>query len=210
MDANATSAMHVIKKEDKQSVLRAFISQDLEARRKIGSASVENNDYYVVARSPLSPVARALAELADEMAALGITVHAVFSTPADCATRASTAKDQGSEASVNRQIHDTRLLDAHEMLLLGSGAAWVGDCMRRDPATSDAFERYSANCPFTAASVRSSFEQFWNGARPLTLSWLSELGQGATPPVAMDHDVLASSSLNPLTEPALSVPATRH
>ena len=209
MDVKATSAMHVIKKEDKQSILRAFISQDLEARRKDPSLAIENNTYYVVARSPLSPVALALAELADEITACGITIYAVFTASGTQATRPSAGQGQHCETSTTRQIQDVRLLDAHELLLLGSGTAWVGDCMRRDPAQNDAYERYSNGCASTAICVRSSFKHLWNGARPLALSWLAMRSQD-NPSVLVDDEVIAGSSVHPLAEQSIRTPSTRH
>lgn len=209
MSDKATSAMHVIKKEDKQSVLRAFIAQDIEARRKVPAIAGSTPSYYIIARSPNSPVARAVAELSDELAALGISIYAVFATTSSLGS--VTSRQHGnSDASNVRQVQDPRLLDAHELLLLDDTSSWVGDCMRRDPSLSDAYERFSNNCAFTNASVRSSFQQIWNGARTVKSTWLTESGRQAQATIS-DHDVIASSAaMSPFEESAPRAPSTRH
>lgn len=209
MDATTTSAMHVIKKEDKQSILHAFLSQDLEARRAApASLSDGSNSLLLVARSPESPVARAVAALADEFAGLGITISAVF---AQSAPNAALRQGGGkcTDANNSRVLTDARLLDAHETLLLGGTTAWVGDCMRRDPATNDAYERYASNCTFTNASAHSAFEQLWKTARPISSTWLTASGHDEKSVIAED-DMIASSSLPPVESEAWRAPATRH
>lgn len=209
MSEKATSAMHVIKKEDKQSVLRAFIAQDIEARRKVPAVAGATPSYYVIARSPDSPVARAVAELSDELTALGISIYAVFATTAVNGATPSRQQDNSDPGNV-RQVQDPRLFDAHEVLLLDNTSSWVGDCMRRDPSLSDAYERFSCNCAFTNASARSAFEQLWNGARAVKSNWLSEGGHQAQATIS-DHDVIASSAtLSPIDTFAPRAPSTRH
>ncbi len=209
MSETATSAMHVIKKEDKQSVLRAFIAQDIEARRKVPAVEGATRTYCLIARSPDSPVARAVAELSDDLAALGISIYAVFAT---LGARGSASKRQKEPSDLNnvRQVQDQRLLDAHEVLLLDNQSSWIGDCMRRDPAQSDAYERYSSNCTFTNASALSAFEHLWNGARPVKSAWLST-AQGQARTVISDQELLATSAaMSPLDDVSLRAPTTRH
>ncbi len=209
MSEKATSAMHVIKKEDKQAVLRAFISQALEARRKVPVSAGLSLNFSVIARSPYSPVARAVAELSDDLAALGISVYAVF---ASLGSNGSAAKRQDNNSDVNgtRVIQDARLLDVHEVLLLDNNSSWIGDCMRRDPAQCDAYERYSSNCAFTNASVRSSFEQLWNGARPVKSMWLSQPCDEAQTVISDQEFIATSAVMSPLEDISSRAPSTRH
>jgi len=209
MSETATSAMHVIKKEDKHAILSAFIAQDLEARGKDPATAGSSLSFCVIARSPNSPVARAVAELSDELAALGISVYAVF---ASLGSNGTPAKSQAADTEVNntRVIQDTRLLDMHEVLLINDSSAWIGDCMRRDPAQSDAYERYSNNCAFTTASARSSFDQLWKGARAVKSAWISQPNKEAQPVIAEQDFMATSAVLSPLEDNSLRVPATRH
>ena len=209
MSEKATSAMHVIKKEDKQSVLRAFIAQDIDARRTAPAAEGTTRTYCLIARSPDSPVARAVAELSDDLADLGISIYAVFATLGanDSAVR---RQKETSDLDNVRQVQDQRLLDAHEVLLLDNKSSWIGDCMRRDPARSDAYERFSNNCVFTNASALSAFEQLWNGAQPVKSVWLS-MAQGQARSVVSDQDLIAkSAAMSPLEDVDIRAPATRH
>jgi len=209
MSETATSAMHVIKKEDKQSVLRAFIAQDIEARRKVPAAEGATRTYCLVARSPDSPVARAVAELSDDLAALGISVYAVFAT---LGVNGSAVQRQKGNSDLDnvRQVQDQRLLDAHEVLLLDNQSSWIGDCMRRDPTQSDAYERFSNNCTFTNASALSAFEQLWNGARPAKSAWLSADRRQAQA-IEPDQGLITNpAAMSPLEDAGLRAPATRH
>ena len=66
-----------------------------------------------------------------------------------------------------RFVADARLLDAHELLVLGPATAWIGDCMRRDPAKRDAYEFYSEDAPEAARSSARSFDRLWLNGTPL-------------------------------------------
>lgn len=208
MDAKATSAMHVIKKEDKYSILREFIAQDLDTRRKAPAKDCDTT-YCVIARSPESPVARAVAKHADEARALGISIFVVFAFNGPGVKAPACRKNNDGDTAPARLIQDCRLLDAHEALLLGADAAWVGDCMRRDPAHCDAYERFSTNCTFTAASVRSAFDQLWHGARSFPSSWLTQ-ARSQAPADLSEAELIASSAWSAEVESNLRTPSTRH
>lgn len=210
MDARATSEMHVIKREDKQSVVRNFIAQALEARRKNADAEYgsEGVKIFLVARSPESPVARAVAELADEIAASGLSVDAVFAHVDGPLTRPA-SPCPASNANQTRLLRDARLLDAHEVLVIGNRASWVGDCMRRDPAMCDAYERYSTDCALSLVSARGAFEQLWAGAQATRSAWMTSASAPAPAPQS-ENDLLASTAFSAFEENAFQTPATRH
>lgn len=210
MDAKATSAMHVIKKEDKHGILREFIAQDLEARRKAPASHSAEQRFCVIARSPDSPVARAVAEFADEIAALGMSICAVFAmSPSQLQKSDAKSADQ-HHPSAAKLLRDFRLLDAHEALLLGDTAAWIGDCMRRDPVMHDAYERFSTDCEFTSASVRSAFDQLWKSAAPLKCNW-PKGGRAPDRHEMANSELIAAPALSTSQDPELpAVPSTRH
>lgn len=209
MSEKATSAMHVIKKEDKQSVLRAFIAQDLEARRKDPACPGSDTSFCVIARTPDSPVARALNDMKDEISALGIPVHAVFASLGSKGLE-TTVQDGTLEINSTRVIQDARLLDVHEVLILDQASAWIGDCMRRDPAQNDAYERFSSDCTFTNTTARSAFEQLWEGARPVKSAWLSQSNRAALAIVSDQQLIATSASVSPVEDITPRVPSTRH
>ncbi|MCH9809398.1 MAG: hypothetical protein K0U74_16860 [Alphaproteobacteria bacterium] len=158
MHDKANSGLQVVKKEEKESRVTAFVEQHLE---KIGCSGLQS-EFLLVARSPESPVCRALSALAPKLAAHNITVQVVF-TAID--TGAFHSESQASEALLKaatcRVVSDVRLYEAHEQLVLDDTTCWIGDCMRREPAKRDAYESYSNSCAQTAGAAAVSFSHLW-------------------------------------------------
>lgn len=146
--------MHVVRKEQKEARLTAFVGEQLALAAEGAAPGLELS---VLARSTDSPVLKALAVYAKAIFQSGIKVRAVV-------VLAETAsEDVGtllSGATVKMGC-DTRLLDAHEQLAFGGKVAWIGDCMRREPSKRDAYEIYSAECAETAALTHRSFARVW-------------------------------------------------
>lgn len=200
-----SSRMLVVKKEEKEARLKEFILKDLAARSAEPQAGLCGVSYQVVARSPESPVARALASLADETAAAGIVLQMVF-TRFDAPHAARLAATSGRmPAAVCRTLIDPRLLDAHELLVLGPRTAWIGDCMRREPDKRDAYECYSQDCAVTAADVRRSFERLWNAAVSTDVPWPAAACADLPGP-----DLLEAAPPAISEAPAAPVVSTRH
>jgi len=149
------SRMTVETREEKQARLKAFIAQHVETLRCSGTAA--ETAYRVLTLSAESAAARALAELAPEICAAGIKVEAVF------VRRTALATPEGAEC---RFVIDSRLLDAHEQLVLDATTVWIGDCMRRDPSRRDSYESYSTACTVTAGHAIRSFAHIWHAAGP--------------------------------------------
>ena len=147
---------NVMAREKKEARLKAFIRAHVEGLRASGVAS-GLTAYRLLALSAESPAARALNELAPELAAAGVRIEAIL------ARRSETEKIEGAEC---RFVTDLRLLDAHEQLVLDRATAWIGDCMRRDPLRRDAFEQYAATCAATAQRAARSFAQIWHATGP--------------------------------------------
>lgn len=161
MRLSALTRMHSVQKEEKEQRLKDFITRDMAARRAAGASS-ERAVYRLVALSPDSPVAKALADLAAEAASLGIDIEAVF-----LRTVASAAAPTAPASfPVCRHVSDTRLIDAHEQLVLGPETTWIGDSMRRDPSKRDAYERFSEACEITASNAIRAFDRLWSMGKP--------------------------------------------
>lgn len=165
MIGNAWSSVNVIRKEEKQPALEAMIAQDLK-RRKNAAAPLEDRDYFVVARSPESPVVQALRALSEQISAAGITVYCIFSSVTHTA-QGKQSETPGTAIFRSRHLSDARFLEAHEILRLGATTCWVGDCMRRDPSAYDAYEQFNVSCSQTSGQVKETFDRFWPLARPM-------------------------------------------
>ena len=203
---NSTVPPHVlvVRKEDKEQALKDFISLDISARKC--QATGQANSYLLVVQSLASPVAKALAALSPEIARSGVTVRAILTRrEPGFITNDSLASPLLAVAGGWRLLSDIRMLDAHEMLVLGNASAWIGDCMRRDPSKRDAFERFSHDCALTATWARMSFERLWAKATPL----LPSLTLERTVHQAGEFDVNASAAALSEVAPAVTV-STRH
>lgn len=146
--------MHVVRKEEKEARLTAFVAEQLSAAV---ACNAHGRDMTVLARSFDSPVLKALAAQAAAICAAGLRVR-VIAVLAEGATETVTPLLAGVDM---RSACDVRLLDAHEQLAIGDRVAWIGDCMRREPTKRDAYEIYSADCAEMAALAHRSFDRVW-------------------------------------------------
>lgn len=187
--------MHVVKKEDKEAKLKDLIMKTL-------ATGLHGPEFLVVARSPSSPVVRALCDLSSQVAAAGVSIRLVLTTEAANGSDEADRPRLPTFASC-RVATDVRILDAHEQLVLGPAAAWTGDCMRREPCKCDAYECYADQSFETASWATRSFAQIWRAADPLQ--------RRSAPRVAvseggvMDAIVAALSDSN-----STAIAATRH
>ena len=189
--------MDVVRREDKQSRLNAFIAQHLET-------SVQGaGRWLLVARSPLSPVVLALASLAGEIERAGIKIDAILADPTPAAAE-TFASDTIGFAEEIRIARNARLLDAHEQLYLDRTTSWVGDCLRRDPTQRDAYECHATNCAERARWTKLSFERLWRASEPVV--------PPASPAAVADADPAIESAITAAATDAASsaLAATRH
>ena len=109
----------------------------------------------IIAHSPESPVAVAVAARLPDLRAAGVTVRAIFGVPSPDALLATWMADAGWV----RWARDKRLMEAHEQLVLGSSRCWSGDAMRRGSTKTDLFESLNEGCGETANLGRQAFEK---------------------------------------------------
>jgi hypothetical protein len=148
----------IARHEEKEQKLRHFIQQH------VGGRSDRGNELMIVARSLESPVVKAIAALDQQIAAAGRSVRLIVAQ-----VEAETAEAGSSALSCKHEIRwarHPRLIEAHEQLVLGPDACWIGDCMRRDPAKCDAFENYVEDCGEAAGIATVSFERLWSACVP--------------------------------------------
>lgn len=151
-----------IGREEREAKLKDFVAADLAHRQ---AAAADTHCYTLLARAPDSPVARAMACLAGELAAANVTVRALLldlDGYSDEPGRASLLEMTNTDI---RLLSDPRFTAAHEQLVLGGGRLWLGDCMRRDPAKRDAFEIFHDHDMAAATHASVSFTRLWTGAQ---------------------------------------------
>ncbi len=160
MNRQSFHAMQVVKREEKETRLTQFVLGEIAE----GRVSL-TGQWCVVALSMDSPVITALRRVVNDLGgASALRINVVL-------TRIG-KHDGGDDFGVIdalaiRTAQNSRLLDAHEQLVLGSASSWTGDCMRRDPRERDAFETFGGDNVELAVWALKSFERLWRGARPL-------------------------------------------
>lgn len=163
MRSKTSPAMQVVKKEEKEAKIRQFIEKALSTLPADGGGA----SCLLLARSIESPAARMLAEVLGTGLATNVTVRTIVTT-ADL--RHVDVKDvvMNSIAALGecRIARDPRVLEAHEQLVIGGHAVWIGDCMRRDPSKRDAYECFAEAHADMAVTARRSFERLWKQALP--------------------------------------------
>ncbi len=163
MSTEAPSSLHGLSIAEKISRLTAFIADDLDARAATGMHATDAC-YLLIARSAESPVAQALRAHADRISSMGLRLRAIFSEIDQAGAHLAAPFVVPSECRIAR---DSRLLAAHEQLVLTPTRTWLGDCMRREAGKRDAFERYAHDCAQTGAHATRSFESLWRITAPL-------------------------------------------
>jgi hypothetical protein len=172
--------MSVTRRGDKERRLAAFISRHLDQVR--AAAPGAGREIRLIARSAESPVAKAIAALAAEIAAGGHRLRVIVAQPGRGASASWAVCDAGVADCEVRWARDPRLLEVHEQLVLGPSTCWTGDSMRRDPAKCDALETFTDDGAEAAGTAAASFGRLWAASEPLPV----------LPPVACGTDRPAS------------------
>lgn len=183
----------VMKPEDKQRALSEFIAATLAQTAPPANAEPAPRTIIatLIAHSPSSPVAKALASLAASDANVTVQARAIFASldtdGSSAAPVAATWLSSPAGRVTLRQIVDVRLCDAHEQMVVDGASAWVGDCLRRDPSKRDAYETFALADATVQRFAELSFERIWAlsepvaVARPLAGSSDDAAGNGDTP-----------------------------
>lgn len=178
----------VVSHEEKEENILRFIGYYVDRMSLKEQPEVSERTVTLVARSPQSPVARALIASAQELSGLDTRIQVIF-CKLDPADRLSDWVDRsfsenGAPPLVTlRRASNAALLEAHEQLVLGSEMSWTGDCMRREPEKRDAYEVFATFHPEAARRASQSFQSLWAIAEPVTPSRLRP-SQSGEPNVA--------------------------
>jgi hypothetical protein len=143
----------------------------------------------LIARSPASPPARALALNLARFQPLSVDATIIFAqiAPADAfetfVRALGSACRQGPELIV-RWARNRALLDAHERLTLGRTLCWTGDSMRRSEDARGGLDRVEDCTPAMLAEARASFTSLWRASKPLPKTLFSRQGDLAMERIA--------------------------
>jgi hypothetical protein len=165
----------IVKHQQKEARLTSFIAD------QIGVCIESGRAISVLARSIDSPVVRALSSLqsAGRLADIAIKVILLETSAGWAAQGAAPSALGGSDF---RLIADKRLLDAHEQMIMAPTVCWIGDCMRRDPSTRDAFETMTTTHRIATSHAQASFARLWAIAAPLSVP-VADVRASVEPPV---------------------------
>ena len=160
MKRQSFHAMQVVKREEKETRLVQFVLGEIASGRV-----ALTGQWCVVALSMDSPVIAGLRRVVQDLGgATALQVNVVL-------TRLGKHDPADGFGEIDglaiRTTQNSRILDAHEQLVLGPASSWTGDCMRRDPRERDAFETFGSNDTELAQWAIKSFERIWVGAQPL-------------------------------------------
>ncbi len=135
-------------------------------------ADLESRTITLIARSPASPPAQALAMNLGRFQPMSLEVRIIFTQIAPPAAlnfisnAMSAACRQPPEEAI-RWAKNRALLDAHERLTLGRALCWTGDSMRRSEDSRSAIDRVDDGTPCIIGEATASFEALWGASKPL-------------------------------------------
>jgi hypothetical protein len=157
-------------------------------------SDLEQRTITLIARSPASPPAIALAMNLSRFQPHSIEVNIIFAqiSPADALESFVQALgpicQQGPEIII-RWAKNRALLDAHERLTLGRTLCWTGDCMRRSEDARGRIDRVEDCTPAMLAEALTSFAFLWRASKSLPKTLFTrqphltvECGAAGTPP----------------------------
>ena len=200
--------LSVVKREDKEQNLKDFIKLHLAQLLSRADLDPAERCLTVLARSPASPVAKAVIASASLLAAEGFGVRCIFTRldpPEELAAWLTPA------GVALRFAKPRRLIDAHEQLVMGTTSSWTGDCMRREPSKRDAFELFHLADKTAAFRAGFAFEKIWSTAEALPPARITAALRRQARPLAIG---MADSLTAPLQLAAESqgqaMGATRH
>jgi hypothetical protein len=135
-------------------------------------ADLESRTVTLIARSPASPPAQALAMNLGRFQPMSLEVRIIFAQIAPPSALNFLAESllsscrQGPETII-RWAKNRSLLDAHERLTLGKTLCWTGDSMRRAEDSRSAMDRVDEGTDRVIAQANASFEALWAMSNPV-------------------------------------------
>jgi hypothetical protein len=156
----------------------------------------------LIARSPTSPPAQALAMSLGRFQPMSVEVRIIFAQIAPPAAlnlisqAISVACRQPSE-EVIRWAKNRALLDAHERLTLGRTLCWTGDSMRRSEDSRSAIDRVDDGTPCVISEAAASFEALWGASKPLPKTVFTRGGFPDSAPGSQEQALIQTLTAEP-------------
>ena len=171
MNSSNNRCVQVVKRDEKETRLTQFILGEIAS----GRAST-SGQWRVLALTMESPVLAALERVVRDLGGTSdLEIHVILMS-AD--KRIANGRFNETKVVHYRIAGSTRMLDAHEQLVLGERSSWTGACMRRDPRERDAFETFGSDNAQLADWATKSFDRIWAGASPVRTAKLRSDGAG--------------------------------
>jgi len=199
MNRKIAPFIDIVRHEDKEAKLKSFVRSFVEQAQVRCETIPADSTVLLIARSIDSPVAKAVASLVHE-GVITMPVKLILALPPRQAVEGDNSFETFSAlvgSNGGRIVRDIRLFDAHEQLVLGPSASWVGDCMRRDPMKRDAYECYAADCIKTAGWTKTSFNRLWDACEPMSDD-LFQHAKPADPEVCLPAVVAEEAGNDPI------------
>jgi hypothetical protein len=144
-------------------------------------ADLEQRTITLIARSPDSAPAKALATNLSRFQPLAVEANIIFAqiAPAEALQSMVQALSLGCRQepeAVIRWAKNRALLDAHERLTLGRTLCWTGDSMRRSDDARSVLDRVDEGTPAALAEAHASFASLWRASKILPKTLFSRNG----------------------------------
>lgn len=163
---------------------------------------LESRTITLIARSPASPPAQALAMNLGRFQPMSVEVRIIFAqiAPAGAFDQISqilsSACRQAPEEIV-RWAKNRALLDAHERLTLGRALCWTGDAMRRSEDSRSAMDRVDEGTPVVIAEANASFDALWGASKPLPKALFARGGLSSAAPALQEQALVETLFTEP-------------
>ena len=144
-----------MKREIREQRLHDLVQRYVTSVTSSASSGTSNGSIELIAHSPESPVAIALAARLGDLATVGVTIRAIFASNASDVALAPWL----AGADWVRLVRDPRLMEVHEQLVLGHFCCWSGDAMRRGATKTDLFESLNEGSEEAATLGRKAFDK---------------------------------------------------
>lgn len=175
------SAFHKKPTGDNQILIERLAMRlgDFLQRMEAKGSSLTDRSLTLIARSPSSEIARALALQADHLQRKEFSARIIFARlgPIELAAEmALTLNLTGSrdckESSV-RIIKMPALLNAHEQLVIGEHCCWTGDMLRRAEGNRNGLDIWEDGSVGAAKLAQFAFNAIWPSAKSVPSSVLT-------------------------------------
>jgi hypothetical protein len=135
--------------------------------------SIEERSLTLIARSPATVVAQAVASQAEGLRREQVTTRIIFARLApfeqlaELAAALDLADASDTRSSLVRLIKTPALLHAHEQLVLGTSCCWTGDMLRRCEDNRNGLDLWEEDAAGSVRLAQLAFHAIWAIGKPV-------------------------------------------